>query len=233
MTRRDTKQLDNAIALLYAGSLENFVRNRESLAKELRTAGKTEAAAEVKTLKKPSRTAWALNVAAGQREIVRRLDEAIVANLRAQKAGGDVRAASGSLRDAVREFADHAGSAAKRAGNDIPSGELVNAVLALIGRTEALDALRRSRLVDVPEGGGLDFLAALPRSLPVPKPPSTKTSAAPSAARIAARARAERARETLRDAESKLRAAEARLRAAEVEVEVARREVDRARRHAQ
>lgn len=220
-------QLDSAVARLYLASPEDFVRNRDSLATELRAAGNPEAAREVKALRKPSRTAWALNVAASEGENMRRLDAAVGETLKVQGSGGDIRAAVTSMRAAVREFADQAAAAAKRAGNEIPAGILVNAVLALAGRSDSLDALRRGRLVEVPEGGGLDFLAALPDSLPVPKPPRT------SADLEDARDRAERARETLRDAESRLRLAERQLRDAEAEAATARREYDRARLNAE
>lgn len=228
MTTSDQNQLNGAIARLYAGSLEGFIKKRDFLAKELRLAGKREAAEEVKGLRKPSRAAWALNVAARETRNVRRLDASVAATLEAQTAGGDVRKAQASLREAVREFADHASAAAQQAGHDLETGMLVSAVLALVGRTESLDALRRGRLVDVPEGGGLDFLAALPDSLPVrARPPSTTN--ATSVALENGRTRLELARETLREAESKLRLAESRLRGAEAEVAAARREYERAR----
>ena len=146
VTTADPNQLDNAIARVYAGPLEDFVRHRDSLAKELRVAGNREAAATVKALPKPSRTAWALNLAAGQAENVARLEAAVAATLETQASGGDVRAALGSLRDAVREFADHAARAAERAGQSLQTGVLVNAVLALVGRTDSREALRRGRL---------------------------------------------------------------------------------------
>jgi hypothetical protein len=234
------KQPDSAIARLYGGPLEDFVRQRDLLAKELRGAGNREAAAEVKALPKPSRTAWALNLAASQPENVRPLDAAVAATLEAQASGGDVRSALVSLREAVREFAGHAARAAERAGHGLETGVLVNAVLALLGTTDSLDALRRGRLAEVPDAGGLDFLAMLRGSLPVPErlrpsahsaPPSGTAPEAsrPASALADARARSEHAREALRDAESRLRLAEDRLRKAEADATAARREYDRAR----
>jgi len=228
----DQNQLDSAIARLYGGSLEDFIRNRDALVKQLRSTGKPEAAAEVKALRKPSRPAWALNVAASVARNVRRLDTAIAATLEAQTSGGDIRKAQASLREAVREFADHAANAAKRAGQELQTGMLGNAVLALIGRSESLEALRRGRLVEVPEGGGLDFLAALPDALPMPvRRPSDK--GATNAALENARANLALARAALREAESNLRLAEGRLRDADAEAAAARRECDRARLNAE
>jgi hypothetical protein len=158
--------------------------------------------------------------------------------LEAHTSGADVRSALMGLQAAVHEFAEHAGRAAEQAGHGLDTGVLVNAVLALVGRTDSLDALRRSRLAEVPQGGGLDFLAALPASLPLPARPSpsphpSSYGPAPDAqaagALADARARSELARGTLRDAESRLRLAEDRLRDAEAEAAAARRAFDRAR----
>ena len=48
---------------LYGLPVEEFTKARDELAKELRTAGKKEAADEVKSLRKPSVSAWAVNQA--------------------------------------------------------------------------------------------------------------------------------------------------------------------------
>ena len=168
-----------------------------------------------------------------------------------------MRAAIVGLRAAVREFAGQAAHAAERAGVHIESGVLANAVLAVLGRPESLNQLRRGYLADVPEAGGLDFLASLPKpaeqvppSAPAkPRPPANAPSssrgrahhetAAREAARRAsivltdARERSEMAQRALRDAESSLRVAEGRLREAEEEAHATRRQVDRARQEAE
>ena len=51
------KELDE----VYLGDFEGFVSRRDALAKRLKADGDAEAAAGVKALKKPSRTAWAVN----------------------------------------------------------------------------------------------------------------------------------------------------------------------------
>jgi hypothetical protein len=48
---------------LYGLPLDEFTKARDELAKELRKAGKKEAADEVKSLRKPSVSAWAVNLA--------------------------------------------------------------------------------------------------------------------------------------------------------------------------
>jgi hypothetical protein len=52
---------------LYGLPVEEFTKARDELAKELRKAGKKEAADEVKSLRKPSVSAWAVNQAVRRR----------------------------------------------------------------------------------------------------------------------------------------------------------------------
>ena len=91
--------LERAIADLYGGRLDDFVRRRDALVKELRSAGKRETAALVKNLRKPTRIAWALDLAAhGNQEALEKLVAAVDQTVAAQTAGGDVRAAVAQLR---------------------------------------------------------------------------------------------------------------------------------------
>jgi hypothetical protein len=53
--------LDAIVDTLYAADLDAFTRERDAAAKRLRAAGDTEAAAEVKALRKPAVPAWAVN----------------------------------------------------------------------------------------------------------------------------------------------------------------------------
>lgn len=245
-------ELDRAIASVYGGAHEDFVRRRDSLVRELRSAGRREDASLVKGLRKPSRVAWALDMAARQSgEAFGTLDTAVAATLEAHATGGHVRDAIAGLRGAVREFAAHAARAAEDAGHPIAEAGLVNAVLAVLGNADAFSALRRGCLVDVPDAGGLDFLSSLP-ALPLPavphraEPVQAAASPAPSAPDAAveqaardaqrqarealsdARRRSEEGRRALRDAESKLRAGEDQLRQLEAEVRALRDQRDRA-----
>lgn len=237
--------LQGQIAGLYRGSLDDFVRRRDALARELRTAGNRDAAARVKSLAKPSRVAWALNLAAARDDLLlRRLDKAVAETLAAQASAGDIRGAVARLREVVRDFADHAADAAERSGVSIDAAGLTSAVLAVLGKPESLDDLRAGRLAQVPEAGGLDFLSLLP----APQPQSTTPQVAPSSreqearateekqetarALAAARSRAKRAQEVLEQAESRLAKARDRVRDAGAEADAAQREHDRARKDA-
>ena len=246
-------ELESAIADLYSGPLEDFVRRRDALAKALRTAGRRDSATLVKNLRKPSRLAWGLDLAARDGSgVIDTLNAAVAEMLDAQSASGDTRGAIVRLRAAVREFAGQAARAAEQAGHRVEVGALANAVLAVLGKPETFDQLRRGSLADIPEAGGLDFLAALPTpAAQVPREASAqplvaREAAAPApdaaeleaAARdavrqagsglVAARERSDVSQRALRDAESRLQGAETRLREAEAEARDARHQHERA-----
>jgi hypothetical protein len=247
-------QLDSARGRVYGGPLEDFVRRRDALARELRSAGERELAGTVKALRKPSRIAWALNLAATESAAIDTLTSAVENMLDAQAAGGDVRTAIGVLRSAVRDFAAHAERGATAGGQSIDAGTLANAVLAVLGRPGTLDQLRGGYLVEIPEAGGLDFLASLPAPPPATAPaagvetsasaeraPASSGSRAEREAHRAAREAAHRAADALAEArrrsddaqravstaESALHAAESRVRNAEEQLRSARLEHER------
>lgn len=228
-------QLVSAVRAIYQGALEEFVARRDALAKQLRAAGDRDAAASVKSLRKPSRAAWALDLGAGAApDAMDALVAAADGTLQAQVSGGDVRTAISRLRAAIRDLADAAAAAAARAGHPTDPALLASAILAVIGRPDHFDQLRGGVLCDVPEAGGLDFLSALP----APGPAAAATSrnadpdvidlAARDAERKAARAlaqareRADAAQRTLEQAEAGLAAAETDLEQAEAAVREAR-----------
>lgn len=234
----DETQLEEAITALYRSPLEDFIPRRDALTKELRSAGDRAAATRVKALRKPSRAAWALNVAAADGGALRKLVDSVAATLDAQADGSDVRAAMTRLRTAVRELADSAAAAASDAGHSIDSATFATAVLAVLGRPDSFEELRAGRLVAVPEGGGLDFLSSLPTSLPQrasqtdakAEVPADDTEDGTALRAVAeARERLEARRVALREAESKARAAEARVRQTEEAARAARSEYDLAR----
>lgn len=244
MESEDT-ELESAIAGLYRGPLEEFVRHRGLLAKELRAAGRRADASAIKALRKPSRMAWVLDVAALEaRHAFDALEAAVAATVEAHAGGGTVRVAIAELRAAVREFAKHAAGVSERAGYRVEETDLANAVLAVLGNAEAHNALRSSRLAEIPEAGGLDFFASLPapETRPTPAARERPQPAAPSrssqrdvlerAAREAdvalgaARARVSDAESAVQDVESKLELAEKRLREAEAEARALRSERD-------
>jgi len=214
----DPNELETAVLAVYRGPLEEFISRRDALAKELRAGKRRDDADRVKALRKPSRTAWVLDTAVHEDPAaIEQLVEAINA-AQAVQSGADLRAAMETIRSAVRAVAAAGARVAIRAGQPIDASALVTALHALIGETKAFDDLRAGRLIDVPQGGGLDILAALPTLPPPPRPSPPPTPSKPpasppppnveedaqSAAREAELAAAAAARADLRRAETTL-----------------------------
>ena len=230
--------MDSAFGSVYRGPLEEFVARRDSLAKELRSAGDRAGATTVKGLRKPTRIAWALNLGAIERQhAFRRLVAAVAETIEAQATGDDVRAAMTELRAAVRQFAGQTADAAAAAGHTVEVAALTHAVFAVVGSAASFQQLRDGCLAEIPEADGLDVLAAVSpvptaaqsseRNPPRSSPNERKVEAA---AREAAKNAAARA---LREAKSKLETAETNLRHAEEAARAARKEWERARHEAE
>ena len=96
MAASKRKRSDDGLDDVYLGDFEGFVGRRDALAKQLRADGDEQAATAVKALRKPSRTAWAVNQFAAHGKKLR--DELL-------RAGADLRAAQEGLvaGDADRE----------------------------------------------------------------------------------------------------------------------------------
>ncbi|MGH7503349.1 MAG: DUF72 domain-containing protein [Longimicrobiales bacterium] len=216
--------LESAIAAMFAGPIESFVTRRDSLAKELRAAGRRDDAARVKTLRKPARMAWALDVAAqSDAERIERVAAAVEATLIAQSGGGDLRGAMSELRAAVGDLAGAASRAAAERGQTVDRSALVNAVMAVIGNPGAFDGLRAGRLVDIPEAGGLDSLTSF-APVPAASSPATNESEGDGvAADTAVRAAQRQAEAALAAARERSAAAQCGLEIAEVNAEKADR----------
>ena len=180
---QEPNELETAMLAVYRGPLEEFVSRRDALVKELRAAKRREDADRVKALRKPSRTAWVLdNIVHEDPVVLVQLASAISAAQTAQS-GADLRAAMENVRAAIRDVAAAGARVAIRAGQPIDASTLVTAVHAVIGETSAFSDMRAGRLVDIPDGGGLDILSAITISVPSPAaaPAATKPAAAPAA----------------------------------------------------
>jgi hypothetical protein len=162
--------LDEQVAQVYGGPLDEFVAARDALVRELRAAGDKERAAEVKALRKPRALAWALDAAGLEApDTVADLAAAAGAVGAAQSGDGDVRAAVADLRAAERRVVEVAAAAAERHGQRVDPAALGGAVRAVIADPGALADLRAGRLVDTPDAGGLGL--ALPGGEPAPARP--------------------------------------------------------------
>lgn len=238
--------LHNAITKLYAAPIADFIRARDTLAKELRSAGDRDASSVVKSLRKPSRAAWALNrVAHEQPERLAALEHAITELSDAHAGNADVRSAMAALRAAVRKYAVEAEAECRRVGFSLDIGDLSNAILAVLGQPRSYADFRSGRLTELPEPGGLDFLTSLPArphlevassaAPPLPADPA-EAAAASEQSRLAAEAlqaaqsAAAAAAAALVQADSDVAAAQAQLRTAESEMQAALQRREFARR---
>ena len=181
----DPNELETAISAVYRGPLEEFVSRRDTLAKELRAAKRREDADRVKALRKPSRMAWTLdNIVHEDSTSIDQLAAAI--NAATTMSGTDVRTTIDTIRGAIRTVAAAGAHVEIRANQPIEVNALVAAVHAVIGDATAFGELRAGRLVDVPDGGGLDILAAITTIAPAPaaapraSPPTPATTASAS-----------------------------------------------------
>ncbi len=124
--KRDKTQ--DEVAALYTAPPEEFVAERNALAKRLGERGDRARAAQVKKLKKPSIPAWAVNRAASNEQTAaQRLLKAGDGLAKAQRGaagkdgGAELRRAMGSHQEAVEGLMAAVGAALADAGHDRPA----------------------------------------------------------------------------------------------------------------
>jgi hypothetical protein len=174
-------------AELYGLPLEEFTRERDTLARELKRGGKKEAAEEIRALRKPPVFVWAINQAARRRpEVTRALVRAGAELRKAQRSAVSGRS-PGGLQEATRahrRLVDELTGAAHEALEE--RGGVGPAVVTKVAQTlraasvdkEASKALVAGTLArDVEQVGFGPLLSAVPsrprRTRPAakPKPP--------------------------------------------------------------
>ena len=168
---------------LYGLPLDEFTKARDDLAKELRKGGKKEAADEVKELRKPSVSAWAIN------QLARRHPQEMKALV---KAGDDLRkaqrgAVSGrdpdKLREATRIHRDRLDDLTATARHELDAGGQTLQRVAQTLRAGSIDKQASKALVagtlatDVEQAGFGPLLS----EVPLPAPSRSRTAKAKSA----------------------------------------------------
>ena len=177
---------------LYGLPLDEFTKARDELAKELRNAGKKDAADEVKALRKPSVSAWAVNQAVRRRPqeakaLVKAGDELRKAQ-RGVVSGRDpsgLREATAAHRQLVEELTEEARAAleergAAAAGTVTRVAQTLRAASIDKGASKALTAGTLAE--DVEQAGFGPLLAAAPaggrpKSRRAAKPPQAQAAA--------------------------------------------------------
>jgi hypothetical protein len=230
--------LDSELDRLYALEPGAFVSERDRIARELREAGRHEDAEQVKGLRKPTVSAWAINQLARQER--REVDLLLDAGHRLREAqqgllaGEDRRSldearrnereALAGLREAARRILAEQGRVSETALSRI-TGTLQAAAVSSEGR----ELLARGRLTGDIEATGFELLAPLSEG--------TQRQTMPKATRKIedpqAHERLETARARLREAQETAKAAEKDQRAAEREADKARRELAQAEKRAE
>jgi hypothetical protein len=239
---------------LYGLPLEEFVSERDALAKRLRADGDGEAAARVKALRRPTIAAWAVNQAVRtQVKDARELDAAGAALRKAQTAllegkgnPADLRTATEGERAAVDRLVDAARgllSGSGRPMTDAVLHDVTETLHAAAGDDETREAVLAGRLDRERRpaglGGELAALAAIPDT-PTRPAKATRAAARPAAKRDdarhaerrdqlrAARAGARKTAEAAKDAEREHAATLTRLRAADAVFQEAKDDLDTA-----
>jgi len=151
-TPGNESDVEGALDRLYSVPMEQFTRERDALARALRSHDR-ETAARVKSLRRPTVTAWALNRLARESpgELARLFDaDAALARSQREGAGREALAEAGrARREIIRRLVASAASILAAAGHpDSPAGRdrLAQSLSAVAIDGEGGEALARGRL---------------------------------------------------------------------------------------
>jgi hypothetical protein len=228
--RRDKKRGEDALERLYAADPDQFVAERNRLAREFRDEGRDEEARELAALRKPPLPAFLANrLAREQPREMRALIHAAEKLSAAHRAGdaAKLRKAQAEHNDALRTLVATASQAAGKPVSDAVEQRLATTLRAASVDPEAASLLERGVLPDEVDPAGFDALAGMPvkRAQAKAKSEPTASSGRAQRAESARQARTERLESQLADANDELRSAERELKAAERAAERARRRV--------
>jgi hypothetical protein len=179
--------LDTAANELYALSPDDFIERRQQLVAEAREARDRQLATEIGRLRRPTRSAWLINLLARQEpEAVSTLLELGSALQDAQQrmAGDELRQLSAERRKTVDALARRAVELGSEHGYSVPEGakqEVGQTLQTALGDPEIAHLLRAGRLIQAVTYGGFgptDLASALGAPLPA-KAPSQPAKQAP------------------------------------------------------
>ena len=171
--------LETAANELYALSPDDFIERRQQLVAEARQARDRQLATEIGRLRRPTRSAWLINL------LARREPEAVSALLdrgsalqdaQQRMAGDELRQLSAERRRTVDALARRAVERGGEHGYSAPEGakqEVGQTLQTALGDPEIADLLRAGRLTQAVTFGGFgptDLASALGASLPTKTP---------------------------------------------------------------
>jgi hypothetical protein len=214
MTYSESMELDAEIDRLYGLPLDEFVRGRDELARNLGREGHRDEAARVKALRKPTVGAWALNQAVRRRRV--ETDALLATGRRLREAhedlmsGGDpavLRETMEEERSLTTALADCAEAIASETGKSGPAlRDRVRATLhAAVVEDEVREELAAGRFVREREAVGLGLVeppagsTVAPPKRPATRPRKERGAPAKGASPVDTRRRAEPAAEAAPD----------------------------------
>jgi hypothetical protein len=180
--------LDEAADELYAANPDDFMAARTALAKQAKEAGDKALAKQITALRKPTRSAWLVNlVARAERDRVTELVELAAALRQAQQAmdGDTLRRLSRDRRTLIDTLARRAGELARDQGYPPPDGalqEVSQSLQAALGDAAIAEQVRAGRLAAPVAYGGFgpdDLASALAASMPTRKKKSPTLTVVP------------------------------------------------------
>jgi len=180
--------LEGAADQLYAISPDDFVAQRTALVAEARAAKDRVLAKEIGQLRRPTRSAWLVNVLSrAEPERITELLELGTALQQAQQrmAGDDLRRLSKQRRsmiDSLSRRARELGAEQDYAATDAAIQEVSQTLQAALGDPSVADLVRAGRVHQAVSYGGFgpsDLASALAASLPAAEPKTKPPKAAP------------------------------------------------------
>ena len=174
--------LETATNELYALSPDEFVEGRQQLVAEAKQAGDRQLATQIGKLRRPTRSAWMINLLARQEadEVTALLElGAALQDAQQRMAGDELRQLSAQRRKAVDTLARRAVEIGREHGYSAPDGAIQEASQTLqtaLGDPEIAELVRSGRLNQAVTYGGFgptDLASAFGA------PPTTKTPSRP------------------------------------------------------
>ena len=228
--------LDTAANELYALSPDDFIERRQQLVAEARQAKDRELANQIGKLRRPTRTAWLINLLARhEAEPLNALFElgAALQDAQQRMAGDELRQLSAERRKAVDALAQRAVELGREHGYNAPDGavqEVGQTLQSALGDREIADVLRAGQLTQAVTYGGFgptDLASALGASLPTKTPSEPKEKPAPAEPAAAPDPRQRRqAEKAAKEARERATAAREAAESAEAEAEAATQRAD-------
>ena len=228
--------LDTAANELYALSPDDFIERRQQLVAEARQAKDRELANQIGQLRRPTRTAWLINLLARHEpEPLNALFElgAALQDAQQRMAGDELRQLSAERRKAVDALAQRAVELGREHGYNAPDGavqEVGQTLQSALGDREIADVLRAGQLTQAVTYGGFgptDLASALGASLPTKTPSEPKEKPAPAEPAAAPDPRQRRqAEKAAKEARERATAAREAAESAEAEAEAATQRAD-------